>query len=179
MPAIEVAIAMQDNTDPDQHELALFWRAQQQRIGLVVERADTLGDQLRRRNLPQVLCHADIHTRNVLVDRDGQLWIVDWDEIVLAPKERDLMFVIGGISRSLVSPHDTACFLQGYGETEIDQQALSYYRYAWAAQDIAAYGEQALLTPDVGAATRRNAVRQFKGLFAPGNIVDIACASGE
>ena len=175
MPDIENAVAQQDRADPDKCELALFWRAQQQRIRLVVERADALGDQLRRRSLPNVLCHADLHTMNVLVDSAQQLWIVDWDETVLAPKERDLMFVIGGIGHGLVSPRQTDCFLLGYGETTIDQEALSYYRYAWAVQDIAAYGEQALLTPDVGTATRHNAVRQFIRLFAPGNIVDIAC----
>ena len=175
MPGIEGVVSRQDSADPDKHELALFWRSQQQRIRMVVERADALGDELRRRDLPLLLCHADLHTNNVLVDKDGQLWIVDWDEIVLAPKERDLMFVIGGIGHGLVSPHDTGCFLQGYGETTIDAQALSYYRYAWAVQDIAAYGEQALLTPDVGRESRRNAVRRFISLFAPGNIVDIAC----
>ncbi len=172
---LETAIARQDSAGPLQHELAAFWRSHRERIGMVVERADAMGDQLRQRDLPNVLCHADLHTWNVLVDGDGRLWIVDWDETVLAPKERDLMFVIGGIGRGLVSPHDTDCFLQSYGETALDLSALSYYRYAWAVQDIAAYGEQALLSPDVGEVTRRNAVRRFISLFAPGNIVDIAC----
>jgi spectinomycin phosphotransferase len=44
-----------------------------------------------------VLCHADLHTWNVLVDGDGRLWLVDWDEAILAPRERDLMFLVGGI----------------------------------------------------------------------------------
>jgi Ser/Thr protein kinase RdoA (MazF antagonist) len=55
-----------------------------------------------------VLCHADLHTWNVLVDSVGDLWIADWDEAVLAPRERDLMFVVGGIGHGLVTPAATA-----------------------------------------------------------------------
>ena len=74
----------------------------------------------------QVLCHGDLHAWNVLVVSDNHLWIVDWDEAVLAPRERDLMFVVGGIGHGLVRPHDTERFLQGYGETGIDPRLLAY-----------------------------------------------------
>ncbi len=86
------------------------------------------------------------------------------------------MFVVGGIGRGLVSPSDTASFLEGYGEITVDPTRLAYYRCAWAVQDIAAYGEQALLSPTAGEATRRVAVEGFEDLFAPGNIVDLARA---
>jgi hypothetical protein len=38
-----------------------------------------------------------------------------------------------------------------------------------ALQDIAAFGEQALLTPGAGAATRQGTVDGFKDLFEPGS----------
>ena len=104
---------------------------------------------------------------------------MDWDEAVLAPRERDLMFVVGGIGHGLVGPADTERFFQGYGQTSVDPDLLAYYRCAWAVQDVAAYGEQALLTPDVGHETRCAAVAGFKDLFEPGNIVGLALeASG-
>jgi spectinomycin phosphotransferase len=102
---------------------------------------------------------------------------VDWDEAILAPKERDLMFVVGGIGHDLVRSADTECFFQGYGEATVDPRLLAYYRCAWAVQDIAAYGEQVLLAPGLGEVTRRAAVEGFMDLFAPGNIVDLALAS--
>jgi spectinomycin phosphotransferase len=173
--AVAAAVAKQDFADPLQRELAAFWRARQDDIHTVVERADALGRQLRQASLPLALCHADLHTWNVLLDSAGQLWIVDWDETVLAPKERDLMFVIGGIGRDLVSPQETTCFLQGYGDSPIDPHALKYYRYAWAVQDIAAYAEEVF--SDLGELSRRNALRHFIGLFEPGEIVAIARAS--
>jgi spectinomycin phosphotransferase len=160
--------------DPVTRELAGFWRARQGVIDRLVERADELGRDLARRSFPRVLCHADLHTWNVLVDADEQPWIVDWDEAILAPKERDLMFVVGGIGHGLVRPGDTDRFFEGYGQMVVDHRLLAYYRIAWAVQDVAAYGEQALMLPAVGEATRRAAVGGFVDLFEPGNIVDLA-----
>jgi hypothetical protein len=85
--------------------------------------------------------------------------------------------VVGGIGHGLVRPADTDSFLEGYGETSIDPHLLASYRCAWAVQDVAAYGEQALLDPGAGQVTRRAAVEGFKDLFAPGNIVHLARAS--
>lgn len=177
LPELEAAIGKPNLAGPAQRELAAFWRARQDEIRALVARADALGHELRQASLPLVLCHADLHTWNVLLDADGQFWIVDWDETILAPKERDLMFVVGGIGRDLVSPRETACFFQGYGDAAIDPDALTYYRYAWAVQDIGAYGEQVFFLPDLGEASRRDAVRGFMSLFEPGNIAAIAFAS--
>jgi len=174
---LAAGVTKQDFADPMQLELAAFWHARQDEIRTLVARADALGRQLRQASLPLVLCHADLHAWNVLLDTAQQLWVVDWDETILAPKERDLMFVVGGIGRDLVSPHETTCFLQGYGDIVIDTHALKYYRYAWAVQEMGAYGEEVFFSPDLGEQTRRDALHGFISMFEPGNIVAIACAS--
>jgi spectinomycin phosphotransferase len=174
---LEAQVATVASDDPVAWELAGFWQARQGVIGALVDQADALGRRLARSSFPQVLCHADLHTWNVLVDDNQQLWLVDWDEAILAPKERDLMFVVGGIGHDLVRPADTNSFFQGYGQATVDPRLLAYYRCAWAVQDIAAYGEQVLLAPGLGEVTRRAAVEGFMDLFAPGNIVDLAQAS--
>jgi spectinomycin phosphotransferase len=173
---VEVMVASAQISGPVQREFAACWRARREEIRVLVERADRLGEELRAGSPPLALCHADLHTWNVLLDRDGQMWIVDWDEVVLAPKERDLMFVIGGIGRGLVSPEKTAHFLQGYGDPPVNHRALAYYRYAWAVQDIAAYAEEAVFSPALGEQSQRAALEMFAAQFAPGNIVDIARA---
>lgn len=173
--AVAAELARGDRGDPIRGELAAFWRAREARISQVVERARALSDALRARSLPFVLCHADIHTANVLVARDGQPWIVDWDEATLAPRERDLMFVTGGgISEAMFPPGSEARFYAGYGPAALDPEALAYYRCAWAAQDIGEYGAQAVLRPDAGDITRREAARSLQHLFEPGEIVEIA-----
>ncbi len=160
--------------DPAARELVECWQARRDEIRALVARCDELAAEMRRAELPLALCHADMHTWNTLVGADGALWLVDWDETMLAPKERDLMFVIGGIGRDLVRPHETAAFLAGYGAAAIDARALTYYRYAWAVQDLAAYAEEALLTPDASPEARRDAAKSFVAQLAKGNIVDIA-----
>ncbi|MDQ3767383.1 MAG: aminoglycoside phosphotransferase family protein [Actinomycetota bacterium] len=176
IPDLEAALATRTSSDPAAAELARFWQARREEIRLLVHRADALARRLEGESLPLSLCHADLHTWNVLID-GHQLWIVDWDETILAPKERDLMFVVGGIAPGLVRPKDTAAFLQGYGEASINPVALVYYRYAWAVQDIAAFGEQVLLLPSMGQKSRLAAVQDFKKLFQPGHIVQLARAS--
>ena len=174
---LEAAIRTQAVADPMQRELAAFWTARQEEIRTLVDRADMLGHQLRQRSAPLVLCHADLHTWNLLLDTSQQFWIVDWDETILALKGRDLMFVVGGIGADQVRPHETACFLQGYGDAALDPVALTYYRYAWAVQDMGAYGEQVFFMPDLTQETRHDAVEGFVDMFEPGNIVAIALGS--
>jgi len=174
---LDAAFGTQDFADPLARELAAFWRTRHGEIHTLAARADTLGRRLQQASAPLVLCHADLHTWNVIVDTNRRMWLGDWDETTLAPKERDLMFVVGGIGHGLVSPYETACFLRGYGEAAIDPCALAYYRYAWALQDIAAYGEQAVLRPDLEPETRRDGLQGVMSQFGPGDMVAIAMAS--
>jgi len=164
---------------PAAHELATFWRSRQGDIRTLLQRADDLGRRLGRKEPSFVLCHADIHTNNVMLGADGQVWIVDWDETVLAPRERDLMFVTGGIIGGLVGPRQEELFFQGYGDTDVDPLALAYYRYARAVEDIGAYGEEVFFRPDLGPGARRAAVEGFMSLFTPGSIVSLAFASDD
>lgn len=160
--------------DPLDAEAAEFWRASAAAIDAVIERADTLGPRLRDSHPPHVLCHADCHTYNVLVTDAGELLLVDWDEVTVAPRERDLFFFAGGISEQLVSPRAEAAFFSAYGEGTVDPVALAYYRATWAVQDITDFAARVFGMRDVGAETRREALGALRGLFLPGEIVDLA-----
>lgn len=99
--------------------------------------------------------------------------IVSWDAPLLAPKERDLMFIGGGIDDIWKSKREEADFYEGYGETKIDLTALAYYRYERIIEDLAAYAEQLLLTNE-GGADREEAYERFAGNFEPGQTIEIA-----
>ncbi len=174
---LEAHITTRTFADPIEREPAAFWHARRVEIRTLVDRAETLGRRLRATTPPVVLCHADIHTWNIMIDVADRFWIVDWDETILAPKECDLMFVVGGLGGGLVRPREEAWFFAGYGVTNVGPLALAYYRYAWAVGDIGAYGERVFLMPDVGVATKRDAVQGFMSLFDPGNIVALAYES--
>jgi hypothetical protein len=89
---------------------------------------------------------------------------------MLAPRERDLMFVIGGISASFINPQQEAWRRAGYGPIAIDPLALAYYCYAWALSDIGDFAAQVALRPDLGPVSREAALNACMGLFAPGEI---------
>ena len=171
LPRIDEAVSSREAD-----ELVVFWNARREEIFALAARTEQLGRALKELALPFVLCHADLHTNNVMIGNDGDLWVVDWDEPAHAPKERDLMFVVGGIHTSFVEPRETAWFLEGYGDSTTDPLALAYYRHAWAVQDIGSYGKQVFLDSALDE-RRPDAYRRFKSLFGAGSIVEIARAS--
>ena len=162
--------------EPVAAQLAALLQAKRAVIDNLVLRAEQLGNLLQARSLENVLCHADIHAGNLLIDGDDTLYIVDWDTLILAPKERDLMFVGSGIDHVWRSAREQALFYQGYGSTEIDPTTLAYYRFERIVEDIAAYCEQILLT-DQGGQDREEGLRQLASQFGPGNVVEVAFAS--
>jgi len=93
-PARAEAISLRD---PIAAKLAVFMKSKKDLINHVVERAERLASELQAKFLELVLCHSDIHGRNILLTGSDKLYIVDWDNPILAPKERDLMFIGGGI----------------------------------------------------------------------------------
>jgi spectinomycin phosphotransferase len=83
------------------------------------------------------------------------------------------MFIGGGIDEIWKSQRDETIFYEGYGKTQIDFPMMAYYRYERVIEDLAAYGEQLLLT-DQGGADREEAYRRFTGNFEPGQTIEIA-----
>ncbi|HEY7091859.1 MAG TPA: aminoglycoside phosphotransferase family protein [Ktedonobacterales bacterium] len=159
--------------DPIAERLAAGWREKRWEIATLVERAADLAQELQRRSLPFVLCHTDLHAGNVLLGADGELAIVDWDDPILAPKERDLMFFGAGVGAIWDTPREETLFYQGYGPVEIDLTALAYYRYERIVADFASYGEQ-IFEAQGSVEDRENGVRKVMGQFEPGRVIDIA-----
>jgi spectinomycin phosphotransferase len=159
--------------DPVAAKMAAFMQAHRDEIRFLIERAEQLASTLQSQPLERVLCHADIHAGNLLLASDGSLYIVDWDNPILALKERDLMFIAGGVGGIWNSVREEALFYQGYGSRDTNLTALTYYRYERIIQDIAAFCEQILLTGE-GGADREQGLRYFTSQFLPGDVLEIA-----
>ena len=153
--------------------LAEFMHFQRRAIEHLIERTRELAGGLASMPLERVLCHTDIHGGNILIGDKDELYIVDWDNPRLAPKERDLMFIGGGIDTIWKSKREERVFYRGYGKADINVTALAYYRYARVIEDLAITCEQLLLT-DEGGADREQAYRWFTGNFEPGSTIEIA-----
>lgn len=159
-------------------KLVAFMKKHDAEIHRLVDRAERLCEMIRDQSPKCVLCHSDIHGGNVLVDRSGVIYLVDWDEPILAPKERDLMFIGGGVANVWNNPHEEEFFYQGYGETEINRTILAYYRHERIVEDIAEYGQCLLLTTS-GGEERTVMYKHFKEMFEPRGVVDIAFKTDE
>ncbi len=159
---------------PAAKRLAAFWREHAGRIGAVLERAAELGALLRSRSFERVLCHADIHAANILVTDRGGIVLVDWDGPMIAPRERDLLFVIGSRIARRVEPHEEAHFFKGYGAVEVDRDAIVYYRYERILEDIGVDGASVFGDGSLTEGAREAQVDTVMSFFDPGRDLETA-----
>jgi spectinomycin phosphotransferase len=168
--------------EPTGDETALKLWAFMQENALVIHRLVNRADQLAnilQNNLPKfVLCHSDIHGGNVLLGQKNTIYIVDWDDPIMAPKERDLMFIGGGVANVWNKSNEEALFYKGYGKTEINKAILAYYRHMRIVEDMAEYGQNLLLTA-AGGEDRAEMYQHFVAMFEPNGVVDIAFKTDE
>ena len=158
-------------------ELAIFLKNKKMETLKLVERADCFARKLEQQLPEFILCHADIHGWNLLIDSNGELFMVDWDTLIFAPKERDLMFIGCGLGDSGYTPgEEETMFYQGYGTTKINQNAIAYYRYERIIEDIAIYCEQIFLS-DQGGEDRNQALIYLKSNYLPNGMIERAYAS--
>lgn len=162
--------------DPLTTELAAFLMAKRQVILDLLRRAECLAEDLKAQPRQSVLCHSDLHAGNLLITDDETFYIVDWDEPILAPKERDLMFPGAALMGQWRTPQEEeAFFYQGYGPTEIDATALAYYRTERIIEDIGVECESITSAKD-SVQDRAQMLRWLKSNFLPGNTIDLSQA---
>jgi len=153
--------------DPLVAALAELWDAG--RSAALVARADALAREVT--GAPYVVCHGAPHAGNVLVAGDD-VWLVDWDDALLAPPERDLMLVLAGVSDwAPMADGDEEAFLAGYG-AEPDATRLAYYLCVRAMEDAGGFAADVL----DGTRDAETAWRIVRGLLSPGGAVTRALA---
>jgi spectinomycin phosphotransferase len=163
--------------EPVAAKMALFLKSKSNVIHNLVRRAEELACLLQKQPLEYILCHADIHGWNLLIDKKGALYVVDWDTLIFAPKERDLMFIGAGIGESKRTPlEEEKLFYQGYGQTNINHDAICYYRFERIIEDIGVYCEQIFLSDECGE-DRAQSFEYLQSNFLPNGTIERACQS--
>ncbi len=121
----------------------------------ILERSDALerlGQSLREREIPFVICHGEPHLWNTMVDENGLVYLIDWDDSLLAPKEKDLMMI-----------EDDQLKLQGYrntvGEFSINSDVMQYYKWEWNISEIDAWSDS--IFTSTASATQNEAFVNF------------------
>jgi spectinomycin phosphotransferase len=173
-----LAEADEETDDPLVAKRAEVLRTKHAEILSMVTRAERLATKFQGQSTEFVLCHGDIHAGNVLMTTNNELYIVDWDTAILAPKERDLMFIGAGVRGTWNKPKDEVLFYQAYGQTKVNRAAIAYYRYERTVEDIVATSQQ-IQSPDMGREDREEGLQQLIEMFAPNDVVDMAFRSEE
>jgi spectinomycin phosphotransferase len=60
-----------------------------------LEQLKALQTYARNADKRKVICHTDLHGGNLMTDERGILYILDWENALIAPPEHDLFFFAG------------------------------------------------------------------------------------
>lgn len=153
-------------------ELAKFLKAEQEIIRQLIKRAELCAQILQEQPHEFIVCHGDIHGWNLFIDTNEGLYLVDWDTLIFAPRERDLMFIGAGLGESGYSPQEESrLFYQGYGHTKTNPDAIEYYRCERIIEDIAVNCEQ-IFTSAEGSEDQKQALVYLRSNFLPGGTIE-------
>jgi len=141
--------------------------AHRARLERALDRFERGFADLRARPRPLAPCHSDVHAGNLLLADDGGVAIVDWDEPILAPRERDWIFVAGGYYGNRCAPEqEEALFRRGYGDVALDPLVRGAYACERVVEDLVGHYEE-------GTA---ESLGRVANILAPGGTLDRALA---
>jgi spectinomycin phosphotransferase len=160
--------------DPITLGLAEFLRPKREIFLDLIGRAKQLAHTLASRQTKFVLCHSDIHPGNLFIDKNGPLFIVDCDYPMLAPKERDLMFIGGGQGYVRITAlEEEMLFYPNYGQASIDPVAMAYYRCERNLVDLSVECPH-IFSSTLSDQERALSLEIITWLFLPGGSIEMA-----
>ena len=139
-----------------QQALRADWFTHQDTIHTTVNLLEKLAGVLQRQSGSYVFSHADLHPANLIRDPNGHVFVIDWDDVMLAPKERDFIFIRGT---------GADAFWEGYRQPQIDWIALTYYRCERVVQDVIACADDMFFKDDLGEKTRADIAGLFREIL--------------
>jgi hypothetical protein len=88
----------------------------------------------KSREKPMVVCHTDLHGGNLMTDGEGNLYILDWENAMIAPPEHDMIFFAGetGFFETFW-PH----YARHFKGANLDLELLRFYFYRRGLEDVA------------------------------------------
>ncbi len=104
--------------------------------------------QEKARKAPSVycICHGDPTPGNILVSAGGKPYLIDWDDMILAPPERDLVF--WEKDQVFFAGQPSYPVLAGYrrvaGDIRLNPDITGFYHRQWTIGEIAEYGHRLL-----------------------------------
>ncbi len=126
------------NSTKYERRLRSFLEPHRQEFMQELDRLEKLQRKVRTMRLAFVNCHGEPSPGNVLSSDDGEIHLLDWDDPIFAPKEKDLLFF-----KDNIEP-----VMRGYSlfskDNNIDHDVMEFYGHMWNLGEIAYYGGKIL-----------------------------------
>jgi spectinomycin phosphotransferase len=110
--------------------------SRKEEINQYLERLKALQKQVKSVEKPMVICHTDLHGGNLMTDDLGNLYILDWENAMIAPREHDMIFFAGESSLwEIFWP----IYQRHFARVELDYEVLRFYFYRRGLEDVAGF----------------------------------------
>jgi spectinomycin phosphotransferase len=119
-----------DDDRPGKVELRDFILPRRKILSDLLARLHELGKTARALNPPLVLVHTDLTPHNILRTPQGELFIVDWEGVMLAPAEHDLFIFAGEGFPALL-----AAYCRAAREPRLHPELFAYYLHRRSLED--------------------------------------------
>ena len=94
---------------------------------------DRTADRMRRESGSWVVTHGEPHSANVIRCASGDVRLVDWDTVLIGPRERDLWMVLDSKQTGWEE------YRRAAGPVALNAEALALYPERWALAEICEY----------------------------------------
>src|SRR5262249_14875942 len=108
--------------------------------------------RMRGRSELLAFCHGDLNPSNILITKDGDVFVVDWESASLAPPETDIAFLTATSNRLWRSGRPLRAFVRSYQK-----------HAATLSRTLDVYRELDDLERDINRASWRRAMRRRLG----------------
>jgi len=92
-----------------------------------IKETEKIGKKINKKNV--VICHTDPIGFNLIVKK-GEIFIIDWDAVLIAPKEHDLWFYIH--KKSFLKSYE-----KEFGKFKLNEKAVLFYIKDRVLEDLA------------------------------------------
>jgi len=128
-------------SNPHQRKLQAIIAEYRHELVADMTRFDLLVHYLRQSaNVPFVLTHGDA-SGNILQAADGKLYMIDWDDMMFAPRERDTWFHVG---TNQAQAEFLSLYQHYFPAYQIDASLFAFYVYKRYFEDVEGWCDKIL-----------------------------------
>jgi len=97
-----------------------------------------LQQKIRSLDKPMVICHTDLHGGNLMTGAQGNLYILDWENALIAPPEHDMILIIFAAGENFWNVFWPE-YARHFAGHSLDGDLLRFYFYRRTLEDIAGF----------------------------------------